>query len=355
MKKKVTIAAVGDILMWKEQVACAKLASVDQYSFADMFAPVAPILSGADLTIGNLETTFSGKGQPYQIGSARTGYPRFNCPDELARDLKQVGFDVVTTVNNHCLDGGPNGLCRTLDVLDRYKLAHTGTYRSPQEASIPFVREVNGIRIALLAYTYGTNKQVIPAHMPWLANLIRRDAILQDIAAIRPLVDLVIVALHFGVEFRYTPTANQRLLVQSLLDHGADVILGAHPHVLQPVVTPAISLAGGRKKRTLVAYSLGNFTSEKMLHFDQSQIGAILRFSVEKDAHGQVAIGQISVIPTYCQRFLQGGRVRFRVIPIRSYLKHPDPHLPLLQRKKLRLLWNRAIQIIGRKPSILIE
>ncbi|MGN7468525.1 CapA family protein [Brevibacillus sp. SAFN-007a] len=355
MKKKVTIAAVGDILMWKEQVASARLASADQYSFADMFAPVAPILSGADLTIGNLETTFSGSGQPYQIGSARTGYPRFNCPDELARDLKQVGFDVVTTVNNHCLDGGPSGLFRTLDVLDRYKLAHTGTYRSMQEATMPFVREVNGIRIALLAYTYGTNKQVIPAHMPWLVNLIRREAILRDIAAIRPLVDLVIVALHFGVEFRYTPTTNQRLLVQSLLDHGADVILGAHPHVLQPVVTPALALADGRKKRTLVAYSLGNFTSEKMLRFDQSQVGAILRFSVGKDAHGQVAIGQISVIPTYCQRFLQEGRVRFRVIPIRSYLKHPDRHIPPLQRKKLRLLWNRAIPIIGRKPGILIE
>lgn len=94
MNKKVTIAAVGDILMWKNQVACAKLASADQYSFADMFAPVAPLLTNADLTIGNLETTFSGKSQPYQIGSARTGYPRFNCPDELARDLKQVGFDL---------------------------------------------------------------------------------------------------------------------------------------------------------------------------------------------------------------------------------------------------------------------
>lgn len=355
MKKKVTIAAVGDILMWKEQVACAKLTSMDQYSFAEMFAPVAPILSGTDLVIGNLETTFSGKGQPYQIGSARTGYPRFNCPDELARDLRQVGFDIVTTANNHCLDGGPNGLCRTLDVLDRYKLAHTGTSRSPQEASTPLIREVNGIRIGLLAYTYGTNKQVIPAHMPWLVNLIRRDAILQDIAAIRPFVDLVIVALHFGVEFRYTPTANQRLLVQSLLDQGADVILGAHPHVLQPVVTPAIPLADGRKKRTLVAYSLGNFTSEKMLHFAQSQVGAILRFSVEKDAQKQVAIRQISVIPTYCQRYMQDSRIRFRVIPIRSYLKYPDMNLPLLQRKKLLLLWKRAIQIIGRKPGILIE
>ncbi|PSJ66587.1 capsule biosynthesis protein [Brevibacillus brevis] len=355
MTKKATIAAVGDILMWKEQVATARLPGTDQFSFTDMFHPVAPILSAADLTIGNLETTFSGKTQPYQIGSARTGYPRFNCPDELARDLKTSGFDVLTTVNNHCLDGGVTGLCRTLDVLDRYKLAHTGTYRSPEEANTYLIKEVNGIRIALLAYTYGTNKQVIPAHTPWIVRLLHLDTILSDLRKVRPLVDLVIISLHFGIEFRYTPTTRQRQLVQSLLDNGADVILGAHPHVLQPVVTPSITTAHGTKRQTLVAYSLGNFTSEKMLSFDQSQCGAILRFTVEKNERNQISLEQISVIPTFSQRYVSQGRICFRVIPMRSYLKSPDLYLRPLQRKKLQLLWNRAIRIIGRSRGVLIE
>lgn len=349
MKRKATIAAVGDILMWREQIDSAKIPGADRYSFADMFAPVAPILQGADFTIGNLETTFSGKTQPYQIGSARTGFPRFNCPDELATDLLHSGFDLLTTVNNHCLDGGPQGLCRTLDVLDQHKLAHTGTYRTKEEASTFFTKQVNGIRIGVLAYTYGTNKQQVPADSPWLVNMLAQSKIEQDITALRSQVDLLIVCLHFGVEFRFSPTQKQRYLVQSLLERGADVILGAHPHVLQPVVTPVVTTGDGRKKRTLVAYSLGNFTSERMLAFDHSQCGAILRFTVEKAETGETAITGISVVPTFSQRYFSGGRARFRVIPMRAYLRKPDKHLPLRARRRLQKLWSRSVQIIGRR------
>ncbi|KQL48891.1 capsule biosynthesis protein [Brevibacillus choshinensis] len=347
MNHRATIAAVGDILMWREQVDSAKIPGTEHYSFADMFAPVASFLQGADLTIGNLETTFSGRTQPYQIGSARTGFPRFNCPDELASDLRQAGFDVLTTVNNHCLDGGPSGLLRTLDLLDQHQIAHTGTYRNQQEASSFLIREVKGIRIGILAYTYGTNKQQVPQDSPWLVNLLDQAVIEQEIFRLRPQVDLLIVCLHFGVEFRFAPTQKQRILAQSLLDRGADVILGAHPHVLQPVVTPIIATTDGRKKRTLVAYSLGNFTSEKMLTFDQSQCGAILQFTVEKDEKGETTIIGINVVPTYSQRFFSGGRPKFRVIPMRAYLRRPDKHLTLRGRRRLKQLWNRATQIIG--------
>lgn len=335
--------------MWREQIASAKLPGANQYSFADMFAPVAPILQSADLTIGNLETTFSGNTQPFQIGSARTGYPRFNCPDELASDLKRAGFDVLTTVNNHCLDGGANGLFRTLDVLDQCKMEHTGTYRNQQEAATYLIKEVNGIRIGILAYTYGTNKQQIPPSSPWIVNLLIQERILQDIARIRPLVDLLIVSLHFGIEFRYNPTKRQRQLAQSILEQGADVILGAHPHVLQPVVTPMITGRDGVKRQTVVAYSLGNFTSERMLNFDTSQCGAILRLNVEKDEQDQTTITQISVVPTYSQRFSSAGRIRFRVIPMRSSLRYPDKFLTLSQLKKLRLLFSHSRRVVGRR------
>lgn len=349
MNRRAAIAAVGDILMWRQQVESARIPGTQSYSFTDMFAPVASFLQGADLTIGNLETTFSGRTQPYQIGSARTGYPRFNCPDELARDLRQAGFDVLTTVNNHCLDGGPEGLLRTLDLLDQHQIAHTGTYRNEQEASSYLIREVNGIRIGILAYTYGTNKQQVPADSPWLVNLLDQTVIERDISRLRPEVDLLILCLHFGVEFRFTPTQKQRILAQRFLERGADVILGAHPHVLQPVVTPIITTPDGRKKRTLVAYSLGNFTSEKMLTFDQSQCGAILRFAVEKNEQGQTNITEISVVPTYSQRYISGGRAKFRVMPMRAYLRRPDKHLALRGRRRLQQLWNRATRVIGRR------
>ena len=335
--------------MWKSQIAAAKQPDTQGYSFADVFAPVAPLLQSADFTIGNLETTFSGTAQPYQIGSARTGFPRFNCPDELARDLRNAGFNLLTTVNNHCLDGGVSGLYRTLDVLDRFQLAHTGTYRTKEESLQPLITERNGIRLGVLAYTYGTNKQQIPPAAPWIANLLQPTKILADIASLRPLVDLVIVCLHFGVEFRYSPTLNQRRLAQSLLDQGADIILGAHPHVLQPIVTPRIPSGNGTYRQTVVAYSLGNFTSERMLGIQQSQCAAILLITAEKDQSGQTTITGVSAVPTYCQRIAVNGRIRFRVMPMRRYLRNPDRHLPLPRQRNLQALWKRVVQIIGRR------
>ncbi|CAM3499256.1 CapA family protein [Brevibacillus invocatus] len=350
MKRKITIAAVGDLLMWKNQVASAYVPGTKRFSFSEQFSPVLPLLKGADFTIGNLETTFSGKKQPYQIGSARTGYPRFNCPDELAADLKQAGFDFLTTANNHCLDGGPNGLRRTLDVLDHYNLGHTGTYRTKQESIEPFIREVNGFRIGVLAYTYGTNKQTLPSDVSWMVNRIHAANMKDQVLKLRPHVDLLIVSLHFGVEFRFEPTLKQRLLVQSILECGADIILGAHPHVLQPVTTPMIARDNnGLLRKTVVAYSLGNFTSERMLEINQTQCGAILYLTVEMDTANQTSITQISMIPTYCQPFLHNGRKSFRVVPLLYYLRNPDQHLTPALRQKLQLMWGRVTQIVDKR------
>ncbi|MGE7272902.1 CapA family protein [Brevibacillus panacihumi] len=341
LKKKVTIAAVGDILMWKSQIAAAQIPGTRQFSFAEQFAPVAGLLQRADFTIGNLETTFSGPKQPYQIGSFRAGYPRFNCPDELARDLKHAGFQLLTTANNHCLDGGPLGLGRTLDVLDRYQLDHTGTYRNKLEAQLPYIKLVKGIRIGVLAYTYGTNKQKIPANAPWMVNLLHPARMEADIVKLRPLVDILIVSLHFGIEFRYTPTLRQRILVQALLDRGADIVLGAHPHVLQPVVTPMIRQKNNQHRKTVVAYSLGNFSSEPMLKIQQSQCGAILFLTIEKEENRQAELTQISVVPTYTLRFTRKGRIAYRIVPLRTLLHKPSPYF-------LRA-WGRVREIIGKR------
>lgn len=335
--------------MWKSQISASRQNGTQHYSFARMFAPVAPLLKRADFTIGNLETTFSGSAQPYQIGSARTGYPRFNCPDELAQDLRQAGFDLVTTVNNHCLDGGVRGLYRTLDVLDRCELAHTGTYRSKEESLQPYITERNGIRLGVLAYTYGTNKQRVPSATPWIVNRLKPAKIAADIASLRPQVDLLIVCLHFGIEFRHTPTPKQRRLVQSLLELGADIILGAHPHVLQPVTTPRIASRSGPPRQTVVAYSLGNFTSERMLSYHHSQCGAILFIRAQKDESQQTKITKVSVVPTYCRQVMVKGRRRFRVVPMRTYLRHSLRQLPLPRRKKLGALWKDVTRIVGRR------
>lgn len=337
MTTKVTIAAVGDILMWRRQIASARVGNSERYSFDEMFRPVAPYLRAADLTIGNLETTLSGRDSHYQRRNPKTGWPMFNCPDELAPALKRAGFDVLTTANNHCLDRGERGLIRTLRVLDRYKLAHTGTFRH-KTSKRWLIQNVKGITFGILAYTYGTNRIPLPKDKPWLVNRIHKQKILRDLKAIRPLVDVIIVALHFGQEFKRFPTANQRKLVHTLFANGADIILGAHPHVLQPMGFKQVSGAPGLRKK-FVIYSLGNFISDQMLNSMHSLSGAILRLTVVKNGNG-VSIADVSYVPTWVHRQTRGGKLHFRVLPIKRYLRNPDSAISRETRQTMRRVWN---------------
>jgi len=293
MTQVITIAAVGDILMWERQIAAARVGR-NRYSFDAMFAHLTPYLHRADLTIGNLETPLAGRERRYQIGTARRGFPRFNCPDELAATLKRTGFNVLTTANNHCLDRGVKGLTRTLDVLDRHEIAHTGTFRTQEESKRHLILEKNGIKVGIVAYTYGTNKQSVPISLHWMVNMIDTNKMMQDIAALRPLVDLVVVCPHFGREFSHAVTPQQRTLVTHLFHAGADLILGAHPHVIQPVEIRKTPLPNGTVKQQVVAYSLGNCISERITIFPHTECGAMLYLTVQKDEEGNTRILHVS-------------------------------------------------------------
>jgi len=310
-----------------------------------MFREVAPYLRSADLTIGNLETTLSGREKRYQRRNPRTGWPMFNCPDELATALKRSGFHVLTTANNHCMDRGVRGLKRTLAVLDRHGLAHTGTFRTRQAARTPLIRRVKGFKVGILSYTYGTNKLPVPKDKPWLVNRIQRTKMLRDLKAIRGKADLVIVALHFGQEFRRFPNQQQRSLVRLLLRNGADVILGAHPHVLQPM---AIKRVNG--KRAFVIYSLGNFVSDRMLGSLRSESGVILLLTVRKTANGRATVSKVRYIPTWTQRYQVKGRQRFRVLPVRKSLRKPDSRVSKQNRTTLRKVWRQTTSHLKGTP-----
>lgn len=150
------------------------------YSFGPLFAKVAPYLKQADLTIGNLETTFAGNGRDSRK-SLRSSGPIFKCPDELAPALKEAGFDVLVTANNHCMDYGTQGLIRTLKVLDHTGIDHTGTSKSLEESKKTLIKNVKGITIGILSYTAGTNRIPVPASQPWLVNRIVTDKIIREI------------------------------------------------------------------------------------------------------------------------------------------------------------------------------
>jgi hypothetical protein len=227
--------------------------------------------------------------------------------------MPAIGPHALTTANNHCLDQGAAGACRTLDVLDRNGIRHTGTARSQAEAEQNLILEANGIRIGILAYTYGTNQMPVPEDAPWMVNVIGND-MLRRTREMKANADLVLVCLHAGTEFIDWPSAEQRYWVNRLFHYGADAVLGCHPHVLQPMEMRRVTDIDGVEKRRFVIYSLGNFTATKMRDF-KTLTGIILKLRAERRSPDFVEIGATDYVPTWID-----VNQRYRVVPIRGQL-----------------------------------
>lgn len=240
---------VGDLMQHQGQIDAARTAR--GYDYSACFAYVKEVISQADFAVANLEVTLGGK--PYR------GYPAFSAPDEYLTAIHDAGFNVLLTANNHCLDRGRKGLERTLRLIDSLHIPAAGTYTDIEDrrTRYPLLFEKKGFRIALLNYTYGTNG--IPVPSPAVVNLIDTTVIAQDIEKARQLhPDVLLACMHWGVEYQSLPGKEQQKLAQWLFAKGVDHIIGAHPHVVQPIEVHTDSLT--RQKR-LVAYSLGNFIS----------------------------------------------------------------------------------------------
>lgn len=335
MSTDITIAAIGDLLIKSRIIASARIPGEQRYNFDEIFEQVAPYLRNADFTIGNLETTFSGTtpgrdqntktaDRVYTIGrrNPKTGWPLLNCPDQFAGTLENLGFDVLSTANNHCMDCGISGLKRTLNVLDSHGLSHTGTYRSYRESQKYLIKDVKGIKIGVLAYTKGTNRLPVPTDYSWAVNLIEPSQIIADIKQLKSKeADLVIICLHFGREYSMHPNQEQKKLVRLLFEHGADIILGAHSHIIQPAVFYKVKEAAGGTKKKFAIYSLGNFISTRLYKNDHTLTGVITRINVRKQDDGTTQIMDAEFIPTWVRVFKSKGKTNYRIVPLANALK----------------------------------
>ncbi len=241
----------GDIMSHGPQIKAAYHEPTDSYEYDASFQFVRPIIEKADIAIVNLEVTHAGK--PY------SGYPQFSAPDELSASLKTAGFDVLITANNHSCDGGSKGVVRTLDVLDKIGIQHTGTFRNKAErdANYPLMLNKNGMRIALLNYTYGTNGLTVAA--PLIINYIDSTVIRRDVKRAKELgAEYIICTLHWGSEYESLPGSYQKKWEKYCYSLGIDMIVGSHPHVIQPVEVKTI-----KGKQRLTAWSLGNYVSNQ--------------------------------------------------------------------------------------------
>ncbi|HEX2913073.1 MAG TPA: CapA family protein [Chloroflexia bacterium] len=289
-----TLAAVGDILlhMYIQNIA-------EQRGYDYLFDQVRPFLTAADLTYAN----FEGNANP---SAPRSEYPQFNYNPTLAGALKKAGVDVVSTANNHAIDTGPAGVDATLDTLDQAGLLHHGTTRRNQtrQAYLPLTFTANNgetVKAAFLSYTFSTNGIPDPygqVNMLWNGRGQVAQPVLDAIRKAKQETDLVIVAVHWGEEYQLSPNAQQRQGAQTLADAGADIILGDHPHTLQPA-----EWLESNGRQSLVIYSLGNFVAAQQAFQAQSftQTSLIYYVGFTKLPNGKVVVNGYRYLPVYIE------------------------------------------------------
>lgn len=294
-----SIVFAGDAMQHQAQIDAAKR-SGGVYDYTGCFDAVAPYVDAADYAVVNLETPFGGA--PY------TGYPCFSAPDSYLDALADAGFDMMLTANNHTLDKRDKGLVRTLDRLDAAGVDHIGTYRGREERDsvLPFLRDINGFRVAFLNYTYGTNG--IELRTPAVVDYIDRELIKADIAKARERgAEIVTVCIHWGIEYDLLPSRQQKDLAGFLVDSGADIVMGGHPHVIQPMEMRR----NAEGRNVLVVYSLGNFISNMKTR--DTRGGAMVKVDIVRDSSGVATVDNASYRLVFTVPPVNGKN--FRIVP----------------------------------------
>jgi poly-gamma-glutamate capsule biosynthesis protein CapA/YwtB (metallophosphatase superfamily) len=299
---EITLTFTGDIMQHMPQVEAAWNEELGVYIYDSCFKYIAPWLSGADLTISNLETTLAGK--PY------SGYPAFSSPDDLVKGMLNAGIDIVGTANNHCCDRGRNGIERTVSVLDSLGLMHMGTYKNAEtyRKANPMIVNTRGFRLAFLNYTYGTNGIPVPENN--VVSLIEKDRLQADMKAVHDsAVDMTIVFIHWGEEYQRAPNAFQKDIAGYLFANGADIIIGSHPHVIQPMEWRKSDTL---KKEQLVVWSLGNYVSNQRKRFTDG--GTMFSVKLQKES-GHTKIKEAGYQLTWVHNPIEKGKRQYYILP----------------------------------------
>jgi poly-gamma-glutamate synthesis protein (capsule biosynthesis protein) len=306
--QSITLLFVGDVMGHDPQIASALNEETGEYSYSDVFAPMASLFQRADFAIANLEVTLAGP--PYK------GYPQFSSPDALVDGVLEAGVDVLVTANNHTVDRYKSGIHRTIDVLNAKGVPFAGAYKNQQhrDSLYPLIIEKNGIRLALLNYTYGTNG--IPVPKPTVVNLIDTALIRADYnRAIEHGVDDVIAFMHWGNEYERNPNITQLKLTQFMHNLGIRIVIGSHPHVIQRMEASfdTDSTAG-----RVAVFSLGNFVSNQRPRYRNG--GAVTAIQIAKK-NGKTQIANAGYALVWVYRPIVGGKRKYRVLPVAKYEK----------------------------------
>ncbi len=293
--EELQIVMVGDMLM-HTKIIDSGLQEDGSYNFDHLFANVKEFITDADMAIVNQETIMGGEKYGY------TGYPCFNSPYALADAEVNAGFDVILQATNHTLDRGSNAVLNCLNYWNTTypEIGVVGIYENAEQQDNIYIYEDKGMKIAVLNYTYGTNGISVPSSMPYLVNLMDKEQIIEDIKKAEEIADFTILCPHWGTEYNLGISSEQKRWSEIFVEYGVDLVLGAHPHVIEPIEW--VTHENGNKM--LVYYSLGNFvngTSSTGHGVTNRMVGGIADVTVARNNDtGKVEILEYGVVPIVC-------------------------------------------------------
>ncbi len=305
-----TLMFIGDVMSHGPQVEAARMED-GTYDYAPCYRFLVPYIASADICIANMEVPLAGS--PY------TGYPQFSCPDNMMSQLFEAGVDVFLTANNHTCDKGAKGIRRTIHVMDSLGIPHTGTWLDSTDyfQRNPLIIDKNGFRIAVLNYTYGTNG--IPVPKPFMVNMLDSVNIFNDIATARATdADYIIVMPHWGIEYERHQNKAQAGYARYMYECGADMVIGGHPHVVQPITLENRNEYGVAQRVT--AYSLGNFVSNQRKRYTDG--GIIVKCQLVRDTNGVIQITDYEYLPDWVYKGTCQGKYQYHILPAKHAVEN---------------------------------
>lgn len=330
--KTLSLLFIGDVMGHETQINSAKNPDTGEYEYDPCFKYIKDEMSDADYTIANLEVTLGTL--PY------SGYPQFSSPSQLPIALRNAGVDCLLTANNHSADRRKKGIEKTIDILDSLNIPHTGTYKDTitRLRTHPMILEKNGIKVALMNYTYGTNG--IPVSHPNYVNMLRREIIMVDLQKAKSLdPDKIIICFHWGNEYQSKPSEYQKSIYNFCISNGADIIIGSHPHVLQRIEHNIVKTTGNEN---LVAYSLGNFISNQRTR--KRDGGAMIRITLEKNLN-ECKIIEAGYYLTWVYNPYENGQKKFYILPVSKYENNSEFFRSKIYFDKMNVFKNDSRQL----------
>ena len=310
-KKEITITCWGDYMNHITQIRQAKATN---YDFTDSFAVIKDIVGKSDLSVVNLETTIA------KDTSDMSGYPEFATHENVIKALKDTGFDVVSTANNHAYDRRLKGIDRTIDAIEKYGLKRTGTFKE-NESTNPLIVDVKGIKVGFFSYSQmlnGYEKLMLNSGRDTAVNLIDMDKIKKDVDYLKKNhADVIMCYMHWGEEYSDYPNSYQKNTFKKLADMGVDLVIGSHPHTIQK--SDVIENNG---KKSYCVYSMGNLVSDQRESYGQYygvEIGVYSDIKIEKIGD-KTTVKSFENKPYYVDKYTDSVTTRYVVVPVKQVL-----------------------------------